>query len=292
MQNAVRRRGFTLIELLVVIAIIAILIALLLPAVQQAREAARRTECKNKLKQIGIALHNYHDVNSAFPPGAVSVSNGLSWLVSVLPFMEQDNLFEQFDFSIAHNSGVNNPFRQQRMGIYLCPSGSEERADDNNNDYTTHYYGILGPTGQNPVTMVDYRDSDGTHGGFSFEGLFQYGTTSVKKFRDITDGTSNTAVVGEISWGDRNGNPTRYRPWTRGGSSGGSGYMAPAKNFAQQINGDDTSLFNDMNFGSNHPGGAQFLYGDGTVAFISENVDYGVYLSTASIAGGETEVAH
>ena len=291
MNQSNSRRGFTLIELLVVIAIIAILIALLLPAVQQAREAARRTECKNKLKQIGIALHNYHDVNSSFPPGCTNVANGLSWLVSILPFMEQDNLFDQFDFSLAHNTGVNNPFRQHKNVAYLCPSGSEERADDNNSDFTTHYYGVMGPTGTNPASGTAYSENtSGSHGGFSREGLFYFGLSGVHKFRDITDGTSNTAVVGEISWSDRNGNATRYRPWTRGGQSGQ--YMAPAKNFAQQINADYTALFNDMSFGSNHPGGAQFLYGDGTVALISENVDYGVYLSTGSIAGQETEVAH
>ena len=273
-----------------VIAIIAILIALLLPAVQQAREAARRSTCKNSLKQIGLALHNYHDTFGSFPMGALGSGtlDGSSWLVSILPQIEQTPLYNQFTFGLAYNSTTNKPVGQQVVSVYLCPSGTKTKADDDATYYTTHYYGIMGPTGTNPQSGVAYKENTGGgHGGFSQEGLFYLNTS--RNFRDILDGTSNTLAVGEISWSDRNGNPTRYRPWTRGGKP--SDFMAPAKNMAQQINADFTALFNDMSYGSNHTGGAQFLMGDGAVRFLSENIDYNLLLSTASIAGGESKVA-
>ena len=292
-MNRSRRRGFTLIELLVVIAIIAILIALLLPAVQQAREAARRTQCKNNLKQLGIALHNYHDTYTKFPCGSYPSTNGLSWHVSILPQIEQANLWNQFEFGVhaggQFDSATNRPLcRTNPIAGFFCPSGTEQRADDNALDYTMHYYGVMGPTGTNSQSGVAYKENiNGPHGGFSQEGLFYIYTS--KSMRDILDGTSNTIVVGEISWTDRNGNPTRYRAWTRGGQV--NQFMAPAKNVARQINADYTALFNDMSFGSNHTGGAQFIFGDGSVSFLSENIDYSILLNTASIGGGEAKTA-
>ncbi|HQX51173.1 MAG TPA: DUF1559 domain-containing protein [Planctomycetaceae bacterium] len=284
-------RGFTLIELLVVIAIIAILIALLLPAVQQAREAARRTQCKNNLKQLGLALHNYHDVFNTLPPGSFPTNDGLSWHVAILPQIEQAALWGQFETGGhaggQYSSAVNLPLcRNTRLAGYFCPSGTKERADDNALNYTTHYYGVMGPTGINPQSSVAYKENTaGGHGGFSQEGMFYI--YQAHQFRDILDGLSNTMIVGEISWTDRKAKPTRYRAWTRGGAV--NDFMAPCKNVAQQINSDFTTLFNDMSFGTNHTGGAQFLYGDGSVSFVSENVDYNLYLSTASIAGGEAK---
>ena len=294
-----KRRGFTLIELLVVIAIIAILIALLLPAVQQAREAARRSTCKNSLKQLGLALHNYHDTNNGYPMGAMAPFNagsttarneGNSWLVAILPQIEQTAMYNQFTFGTAWNTTANRPLAKIPVNVYLCPSGTKTAADDTATDFTTHYYGVMGPTGTNPQTGVAYKETTtvNTHGGQSQEGLFFCNVSH--KVRDILDGTSNTMVVGENSWTDRNGNATRYRAWTRGGLPSGD-LMAGTKNVAQQINADYTSLFNDMSYGSNHTGGAQFLMGDGAVRFLSENIDYNILLSTASIAGGEPKVA-
>ena len=282
-----RQRGFTLIELLVVIAIIAILIALLLPAVQQAREAARRTQCKNNLKQFGLGLHNYHDTHKQFPMGNTRTTEGLSWHVAILPQMEEANLFNEFAFEglDRFDSSVNLPLVRQAPPSWMtCPSGTQFRADDTALNYTTHYYGIVGPTGTNPQSLVAYKENTaGGHGGASREGTFSY--SEGKAIRDMLDGTSNTIVVGEISWSNRNGNNTRYRAWTRGGTI--NSHIAGAKNVAQQINADYTANFNDMSFGSNHTGGAQFLNGDGTVVFLSENIDYGVLQSRASIAGGE-----
>ena len=134
-SNPVRpRRGFTLIELLVVIAIIAILIALLLPAVQQAREAARRTQCRNHLKQIGLALHNYLDVYTVFPPSSVSDisthnTTGGEWSVHarILPYIEEANLYNQADLSLDYGDPANAGIATQRIGAYICPSVTNDR---------------------------------------------------------------------------------------------------------------------------------------------------------------------
>ncbi len=284
------RSGFTLVELLVVIAIIGVLIALLLPAVQQAREASRRNSCSNKLKQLGLALHNYHDTYQSFPFGSLhftTQSNPVGWHYAILPFIEQNALYEQGDPSVAYNSGVNASMRSLRMDAYLCPSsGSKsEKADDDSSFYTTHYYGIMGPTGTNPQSNTNYKENtSGSHGGFSQEGIFYFNER--RTFADLLDGTSNTFMLGEISWAPRNGNSTRYRPWNRGGQL--NSFMAPCKNVANPINSDYTALFNDMSYGSNHPGGCQFAMGDASVHYVPEVIDYNAYLATASTSGSET----
>lgn len=165
-----RRRGFTLIELLVVIAIIAILIALLLPAVQQAREAARRTQCKNNLKQMGLALHNYHDNYQFFPNGNVASSAGgwgLSWYARILPFVDQAPLYNQLTFSgtqhgWAWNDPTNNPegvqngtaFSRVTLSFVICPSSPLQAKRDAGgfNIPDAQYMGIMGATDGNTFT--------------------------------------------------------------------------------------------------------------------------------------------
>ncbi|TWT30886.1 DUF1559 domain-containing protein [Blastopirellula retiformator] len=281
-----RRGGFTLVELLVVIAIIGVLIALLLPAVQQAREAARRMSCSNNLKQLGLSLHNYHDTHGKFPLGCQGDSERTALHVAMLPFIEQANMYDQMDTKLNFSSGVNSQFLTTKIDAYHCPSSPKQQADDNNDYYTTHYYGVLGPKGTNPATGSAYEADAGVdtaHGGFSKVGIFYQDES--RGMRDIIDGTSNTLAFGEISWSDRNGRVTRYRPWSRGGRV--RYYCAGAKNVNDAINSDQTSRFNDMSFGSMHPGGAMFTLADGSVRFLAETIDHDAYLSAASCKGGE-----
>ena len=295
------RRGFTLIELLVVIAIIAILIALLLPAVQQAREAARRTQCRNNLKQIGLALHNYHDTHRVLPPGGVSSGNNLSWHVMILPMLDQGPLYNTVDFETNGYANFDYVLGNKRVTAFLCPSTSQEKASNNSDFFTTHYYGNMGPKGTNTTTGAAYTCTSSTTstdecisgtpmGGFSTHGPL--GRNSSTNFRDFSDGTSNTFAVGEISLLRTTGNSTaqHYRQWHRGVDWANA---TGVKNVLHRINevtyntGDN---FNDVSFGSSHEGGAHFLMGDGAVRFFSENVNVDVYKATASMNGGESKV--
>jgi prepilin-type N-terminal cleavage/methylation domain-containing protein len=198
-----RKRGFTLIELLVVIAIIAILIALLLPAVQQAREAARRTQCKNNLKQIGLALHNYESTHSILPAGTFNavagggVSNNASPIPMILPFIEQGNAYTLFDFNVDLNTAaVNMAARQQIMAMFNCPSHPG-----------TSPFVLAGTQCPNGCGTTTYAQSLGNNANYaSNDGPFgrRYGA----KFRDILDGLSNTALFAEIRLGPSSGSPT------------------------------------------------------------------------------------
>ncbi|MCA9072515.1 MAG: DUF1559 domain-containing protein, partial [Planctomycetaceae bacterium] len=203
------------------------------------------------------------------------------------PDVDQKPRFDRFVPGQPFSSATNRPLCQDSaIPVFICPSGTEVNADDTAADFTTHYYGVMGPTGTNATTGVAYSENtSGSHGGFSGEGIFQFGIC--KRIRDVQDGSSNTMFVGEISWGDRNGNATRYRAWSRGGQV--NNFIAGSKNLAQQINADYTTLFNDMSMGSNHTGGCQFLFGDGSVHFVSENVDFNLYKASGSVSGSEPQ---
>ncbi len=307
-----RRHGFTLIELLVVIAIIAILVALLLPAVQQVREAARKSQCQDHLHNLVIALHSYEGSRSCLPPGGfsngVNNGNGLSWHVMILPFIEQKPLYDRFDFNVIdYNQTVATPPANNQpryniglclepIDVFLCPSGLRVQIVGNqgNENYpgpgttgqtpaTTHYYGVMGPTGLS-MTGRTYSAS-GTNPSNSFRS--NAGVLIVKEIvtiKDIKDGTSNTLGIGEISWNAAN----NYRVWCRG-SAGGT--ASGAKNITNPINTtpyNGSNNFTDVSFGSQHPGGAQFALMDGKVTFISENIDMLVYKALGSRKGGET----
>lgn len=292
-------RGFTLIELLVVIAIIAVLIALLLPAVQQAREAARRTQCKNNLKQLGLALHNYHDIHRVLPSGWISVDNGVQsahdglngagWGTMILPLIDQSPLYNQFNADLAIHDPVNLPFLSQTLKAWQCPSDPkplrwqiEEEGNPGNvlaELPTANYIGLFGT-----IELDGCENSPGTapvspNGQCVGDGVFYHNSRT--RLRDITDGTTNTIMLGErrtdtdLGW---------YSTWP--------GMIAEGEEAFQRILGSADHVPNDPaahldDFSSHHEGGAQFCLADGSVRFVTENIDHGVYQSLATIGGGE-----
>jgi prepilin-type N-terminal cleavage/methylation domain-containing protein len=292
-----RRKAFTLVELLVVIAIIGILVALLLPAIQAAREAARRTQCNNQMKQLGVALHNYHDTFNLFPPGGLSAGNRLAWTVLILPFIEMEAMHSLVDFNARTGNGYDAAavnINTLKPAPYLCPSAVRAKSFENGSTtiYTTHYYGIMGPKGTNTSTGTNYSaDNAGdTHGGFATQGVLL--RRDSVRFADILDGTSNTFLVGESSYSRSltGQNNTSFRKWYRGNDSTASG---GTKNIVYGINVmpyNGSNNFNDISFGSEHPGGCMFVRCDGAVRFVSQDVDLGVYKATASRDGSESQV--
>jgi len=303
-------RGFTLVELLVVIAIIGILVGLLLPAVQAAREAARRMQCSNNLKQQGLALHNYESTFKTLPPCGID-SNEMSWAVFLLPFLEQTALFNRFDFSQGAWNAKNRIGVVQNVVIpgYQCPSAGADTqfsvfnttAAGNLNESTVrtlHYHAVLGPYGPNPSNNNQPYASLGNTAANSFgptctQGIFgnitQVTTTKFisnkNPMSNVTDGLSNTLMLGEFAWK----NYQFWRPFTRGWYSDTRGtLMYSSKNVTYPINSGFSLLWNDASFGSEHTGGAQFARGDGSVQFIAQSIDMSVYRAAASRNGGES----
>lgn len=288
-------RGFTLIELLVVIAIIAILIGLLLPAVQKVREAAARAKCQNNLKQMALGLHNYHDAMGKLPPGIDRAANNyLSFHVYILPYMEQGNVWSQVDLTTNYASATNLPLGLIRIPTYRCPAavqihtqyGTGEWAGGTAITFTNHYYGVAGPIGINPVTGAAYTFLTTNQGNESTQGVLGMGTNIHLIY--VTDGTSNTLMVGEMSWKNAN----YYRVWTRGTFNDGQMRDTTCcRNVANALtstryNGADNA--NNTSFGSDHqPTGANFAMADGSVRWFSTNLNLGTYLSLASYNGGE-----
>ena len=343
-------RGFTLIELLVVIAIIAVLVALLLPAVQQAREAARRSSCQNNLKQLGLALQNYHDQHKAFPPGQVNSSfltgpygnyanpveatsaiiptpaagpffHGTSWMLFILPNVDQKTIYDQWSWTAnVYNNGTNpliNAYgfvpAQTEIPVYYCPSRRNlmnpqkyayvVRPDfygpnvgiwtKGGNDYAgcigsgVAYYDAaprgtywltanqmqadysLNSTGSTTVTPYYYPPNPASRGIF--------GVNSNTNMRDITDGTSNTIIVGEVP---RLNNPLiAVQQSCDGWAWGGCATM-----FSTRIP-PNKSLHYD-NSGSDHVGMAYYAFADGSVRDINENINSIVFLHLGTMANG------
>lgn len=255
-QKPTRRRAFTLIELLVVIAIIAILIALLLPAVQAAREAARRTQCKNNLKQLALSMHNYHDTYKRFPSGYI-IETGWGWGTMLLPFVEQQPLFDSLSPSgdMDLTDGTRLSLLRTTLPVFQCPSDSHPRLNDKSKPEVrakmeialSNYIGIMGSTLSNPR-------GNGT--------LFQ---NSGVRMADISDGTSNTLLFGERDY-------FRHRGSIWGGSTN---HPDTNRNFLMSQTADLTRInaAHQNAFGSLHPGGAQFAFADGSVRFLSENIN-------------------
>jgi len=306
-----RTRGFTLVELLVVIAIIGVLVALLLPAVQAAREAARRMRCQNNLKQISLAAHNFHDINNELPR-SIKPETGMSWHVYILPFLEMQALYNNFDTTTVNNTHTsaqrNDPNGLTIVNAYQCPSCTVKRQlfnpPNNTNGPTdlipsntgqpaavAHYYGINGPRG------AGYPTGTATHEGVTAgtSGMFQ--RDPAIRMAMITDGTSNTMMVAEMSWLSTVYG-TRFRTWVRGGDeyagvvAGKPGFVVSGRNITNAINSIFTANlivpYNDMPFGSMHPGGMNVCLGDGSVRYVSQNISMTTYRAFASRDQGES----
>lgn len=279
-----RRRAFTLIELLVVIAIIAILIALLLPAVQQAREAARRSQCKNNLKQIGVAMHNYHERNRQFPPGEVThANNGQSasawgWPVMLLPDLDQAPLYQQLDagpttLAQALDDTTKRNSLQTPLSAFLCPSDPSETLNSNRP--------LRSATGQSvPVATSNYV---GVHsvcawvkGSGREPGPFAYNYGA--RIAEFSDGLSNTFLAGERATDNPSGSQSAAGIWA-GITTVNNISFSPTLP-SSSIDGLLGLAYGTLNtpslgthqFSSQHVGGAHFLMGDGSVQFISENI--------------------
>jgi prepilin-type N-terminal cleavage/methylation domain-containing protein/prepilin-type processing-associated H-X9-DG protein len=261
--------AFTLIELLVVIAIIAILIALLLPAVQQAREAARRSSCKNNLKQMGLAMHNYHDAHGSFPYGLWD-DDSFGWGTFLLPYLDQAPLYSRLNFDFHRSTPTGGSLAADIEGgrtaipghviytplqVFLCPTAPLEGRRNGRGPARSDYLGCNG-TNDDGV-FVRWRDQNN-------------GQDPIISIRDITDGTSNTFTIGEGAWHAvwNNGiqDVTDDYPLWVGGISTDESHIRKTDT-RLNVGGDDDS------FGSYHPGGAHFLFADGHVTFISENID-------------------
>jgi prepilin-type N-terminal cleavage/methylation domain-containing protein/prepilin-type processing-associated H-X9-DG protein len=298
------KRGFTLVELLVVIAIIGVLVGLLLPAVQAAREAARRSSCQNNFLQIGIACHNYHDVHQTFPPGWIDMPNAneetWGWTAFLLPFMEQENLSRELGVTrgslmarMAANSSGTPPTQiypdtRVVIKIVICPTDTGHNAglSHNNRSFDGGVgYTAAGFTGaaatiaghSNYIGVMGHRD---VHGATQNTGCF-YGNSRIG-IGDITDGSSNTIMVGERETQNcRGGTWLGVRNTNANGSRGVmmvGGHSRPKMN--QETTG-STGIVWDTDgtgcgegFGSLHPGGAQFLFADSSVRFITETVGH------------------
>lgn len=314
------RRGFTLVELLVVIAIIGILIALLLPAVQAAREAARRSQCSNNLKQQGLAFHNHHDTKKKFPSGGAGTSarnssGGETWghsqWVGLLPYMELSTMYDQWEWAIDPNTaGIssgwgapnNSIFTNVKLPGLICPSSVLTRGGPSG--FAQCYYGIAGAMPYGRFTDTGELWPTMPWGGTSGRGMVPNkgkvgqpaGPNALgKSFRDCTDGTSNTLLVGEMSHEvfDALGNHSDRRPgrswgWQMGGLSGWENWAPHTNNVTLrygpnakvlgQAGVTDWAAWADASpanppLTSAHPGGVNVLMTDGSVQFMSDTVD-------------------
>lgn len=268
-QSSTRRRGFTLIELLVVIAIIAILISLLLPAVQQARAAARRTQCKNNLKQIGLAMHNYHDVYLSFPMGTNSRFYGP--LVAILPYLEQTQVQSLYHFDLYYTEPENLDAINTRLATYLCPEMVLPRE-------------VPSTPCNEPGAPTSYGCSMGTHNGAAgdTDGMFMGydGFTAPRpvRIRQVTDGTTNTILAGEFNYQLEDYLWSAFScPALAGQPRWGTYRWAPGYPGVSlgSTEGDfNVNLaVNRETWRSDHSGGAHFLLVDGSVHFFSDSVD-------------------
>lgn len=289
-------RGFSLIELLVVITIIAVLVGLLLPAVQAARETARRSSCANNLRQLAVATQLYHDKHRRFPPGArlhaIKSKLSVSWRVLVLPNLEQSPLYEQIH-PTDDGGAVNWSGQSLAIDVLLCPSVPRP-PDGPGVLKESHYSGVAGAARDSEI--IDLEDV--ACGDIYKSGVFFPGSeTTLTK---IEDGTSHTVMIGERTY--------VFRDWMSGaawvgtpptqictGATSNIRYPINASHsqFGYYVADRDapadrkTMLLNDLFFGSFHSGGAQFCFADSNVRMLSQDIDFTLFESLATIAGHE-----
>ncbi|MGN6543718.1 MAG: DUF1559 family PulG-like putative transporter [Aureliella sp.] len=300
LRRAGRASAFTLVELLVVIAIIGILVGLLLPAVQAAREAARRMSCTNNLKQLGLAIHNFESTNKTLPPGGVWTSKYKrgSIFVYLLPYMEQSSLYNQFDLSKANIDGMmkadgSGPIGEEIIPTLLCPSDYHE----------TRYFGMAtfnyaasrGPTEvyENPACLCVYPWKSLAQAPMddpaNFAGPFTRLGTRVR-LAQVTDGLSNTLFFGEVR--------PRYSEHIRNGwaaSNNGNGTcttLIPINFDTSNDNAPDPchrsyNWNTELGYRSAHTGGANFLLGDGSVHFVTDSLDHKLYQNLGAKQDGQ-----
>lgn len=307
-------RAFTLIELLVVIAIIAVLISLLLPAVQSAREAARKAQCLNNLKQIGLGLHNYHEIHNTFPPGYVSfyrrdsgdegtaeddIGPGWGWASQILPQLEQRSIHNAINFSLTMTYAANETAQLSRISTFLCPS-----------DFTPNKVPVRDETNSTTIYTVGTSNYIGVYGvGEIGEAPGRGNGTFFRNSRvginQITDGSSNTFVVGErshnLSYATWTGRAIGGWLFTTASFEGGTNKFdpEPEESFCMILGPVELSEEDGMmrtpnypsahveDYWSRHPGGVNFVFGDGSVRFVKNTINEHVYAALATRNGGE-----
>ena len=295
-----RRRAFTLIELLVVIAIIAILIALLVPAVQKVRAAAARTQCANNMKQLGLALHSYYDNYKYFPPDRTLNTPMVSWTAHILPYIEQNDVANIYNMKVDWNNPGNYNAIRTQLTVFNCPSVPSGTRFDTNissqpacGDYAcisaVHPPVCVNCFGFNPKAVPPSNDQNTDH---RVVGVLQ--KDRVTRFIEITDGTSNTIMIGEDA-----GRPDLYdfHQQLIVGSPKEGGWADPGASFS--IDGSNQNgttpggcamnCANDSEFYSFHSGGVNVVFADGSVRFLFQDIDLCLLAALCTRAGSNTE---